>query len=54
MRRVSSYSITHTLSVPVVAGCCVRVTASSDEDVGDVGVDELEELVDRPGTTNGT
>ena len=27
---------------------------SCDEDVGDVGEDELEELVDRPGTKNGT
>ena len=36
------------------AGCSVGVTASCDEDVRDVGEDELEELVDRPGTTKGT
>ena len=30
------------------------VTASCDEDVGDLGEDEVEELVDGPGTTNGT
>ena len=38
----------------VDAGCCVGFTVSSDENVGDVGEDEFEELVDRPGTTNGT
>ena len=43
-----------TLSFLVDAGCCVGVAASFDEDVRDVGGDELEELVDRPGTTNGT
>ena len=43
-----------TLSLLVDAGCCVRVTASCDEDVGDVGEDELEEHVDRRGTTNDT
>ena len=32
----------------------VGVTVACEEDVGDVGEDELEELVDRPGTTNGT
>ncbi len=41
------------LSLLVDAGCSVGVTASCDEDAGDVGEDELEELVDRPGTTNG-
>ena len=30
------------------------VTVSCDEDVGDVGEDEHEELVDRSRTTNGT
>ena len=30
------------------------VTAPCDEDVGRAGEDEHEELVDRPGTTNGT
>ena len=38
------------LSLLVDAGC----SASCDEDVDDVGEDELEELVDRPGTTIGT
>ena len=36
------------------AGWCVGVTVSCDENVGDVGEDELEELVDRTKTTNGT
>ena len=49
-----------TLSMPLVlsllvdAGCCVGITASCDKDVGDAGVAELEEPVDRPGTTIGT
>ena len=42
------------LSLLVDEGCCVRTTASGDNDVGDVGVAELEEPVDRPGTTIGT
>ena len=42
------------LSLPANAGCCAGVTASCDKDVGDVGEDELEELVDGPRTTNGT
>ena len=46
--------MTLALSLLVDAGCTVGVTASCDEDGGDVGEDELEELVDRPGTTNGT
>ena len=29
-------------------------TVSCDEDVEETGEDEAEELVDRPGTTNGT
>ena len=32
----------------------MRVTVSCGEDVGDEGVAELEEPVDRPGTTIGT
>ena len=44
-RRTSSL----TLSLLVDAGYSVGVTVSCDEDVGDVGEDELEELVDRPG-----
>ena len=49
-----------TLSVPLVlsllvdAGCCVGATASCDEDVGEESEDELEELVDKPGTMKGT
>ena len=38
------------LSLLVDAGCSVEVTASCDEDVGQ---DELEKLVGRPGTTTG-
>ena len=36
----------------LVAGLSVSVTVSFDEDVGEY--DEVEELVDKPGTTNGT
>ena len=32
----------------------MRVPVSCDEDVGEAGEDEVEELVDRPRTTNGT
>ena len=32
----------------------VLITVSCDEDVEEAGEDEVEELVDRPGTTNGT
>ena len=53
MRQVSSYS-SLILSLLVDAGCSVGATASCDEDVGEVGEDELEELVGRPGETNGT
>ena len=42
------------LSLLVDAGCCVGIAASCGIDVGDASEDELEELVDRPGTTNGT
>ena len=42
------------LSRLIDAGCCVRVTTSFDEDEGDVGEDELEELVDKRGTTTCT
>ena len=42
------------LSFLVDAGCNVGITASCNTDVGDVGVAELEELVDKPGTTIGT
>ena len=39
-------------SLLLVAGTSVSVTVSCDEDVGDE--DEVEELVDQPGTTHGT
>ena len=43
------------LSLLVDAGCYVGTTASCNtDDVGDVGVAELEELVNEPGTTIGT
>ena len=44
----------HSYSLLGVAGCSVGVKVSCDEDVGEVGEDEVEELVDRQGTTNGT
>ena len=50
--------LTHTvllvLSPLVDAGCNVGTTASCNTDVEDVGVAELKELVDKPGTTIGT
>ena len=42
------------LSLLVDAGCCVGITASCGTDVGDVGVAEFQEPVDKPRTTNGT
>ena len=42
------------LSFLVDAGCNVGITASCGTDVGDAGAAELEELVDKPGTTVGT
>ena len=42
------------LSLLVDAGCNVGITASCNTDVGDLGVAEIEELVDKPGTTIGT
>ena len=41
------------LSLLVDAGCNVGITASCKTDVGDVGVAEIEELVDKSGTTIG-
>ena len=40
------------LSLLLDAGISVSVTVSCDEDVGEV--DEVEELVEKPSTTNGT
>ena len=42
------------LSLLADAGRNVGTTAPCNTDVGDVGVAELEELVDKPGTTIGT
>ena len=42
------------ISLRVDAGRHVEITASCGGDAGDVGVAELEEPVDRPGTTIGT
>ena len=42
--RTSSLILSHLTD----AGCSVGVTVSCDENVGEVGEDELEELVDRP------
>ena len=41
-------------SLLLVAGISVSVTVSCGEDVGEVGEDEVEELVVKPRTTNGT
>ena len=41
-------------SLLVDVGCNVGITASFGTDVGDVGVAELEEPVDKPKTTIGT
>ena len=41
------------ISLLIDAGCNVATTASCNTDVGDVGLAELEELVDKPGTTIG-
>ena len=54
-RSCAEFPPTFSLILSLVdAGCSVGVTASCDEDVADVGEDELDELVDRLGTTNGT
>ena len=50
------FLLVHTTCFPyspflVDAGCSVGVTVSCDEDVREVGENEVEELVDRPGTT---
>ena len=42
------------LSILVDVGCSVGVTVFCDEDVGEVGEDELQVLVVRPGTTKST
>ena len=43
-----------TVSLLSVAGFSVLITVSCDEDVDEASEDEVEELVDRPGTTNGS
>ena len=52
--RVSSYFHHSQLSLLSVAGFSVLPTVSCDEDVQEANEDEVEALVDRPGTTNGT
>ena len=47
-------SMPFVLSLLVDAGCCAGTTPSCDNHVGDVGVAELEEPVDKPETTVGT
>ena len=42
------------LPLPSAAGFSVPISESCDDDIEKVGADEVEELVDRPGTTNGT
>ena len=49
----SPISVLLELSLLVDAGCNVGTTASCNTDVGDVGVAELGELVDKPRTTIG-
>ena len=41
------------ISLLSVAGFSVLITVFCDEDVEEAGEDEVEELVDRPKTTNG-
>ena len=43
-----------TISLLSVAGFSVLITVSCDEDAEEEGVGVVEELVDKPGTTNGT
>ena len=42
------------ISLLSVAGFSVLITVSCDENVEEASEDEVEELVDRPRTTNGT
>ena len=42
------------ISLLSVAGFSVLITVSCDEDVDEAGEDKVGELVDKPGTTNGT
>ena len=44
----------HTFSLRVVAGRTVELSESCDNDVGDVGVAELEKPIDKPGAAGGT
>ena len=52
----SCHGLTRTLllvpSLLADAGCNVGTTASCNTDVGDVGVSEVQELVDRPGNNH--
>ena len=42
------------VSLLSVAGFSVPITESRDEDAEEVGEDDVEKLVDKPGTTSGT
>ena len=53
LRDKFPYTSLRIYSLLVSAGCSVGATVSCDEDLEE-GEDELEEIVDRPGTTNGT
>ena len=43
-----------TISLLSAAGFSMLIRSSCDEDVEEVGEDDVEERVDRPGTTKGT
>ena len=54
MQRVSHRHSSLRTTLLSAAGFSVLITVSYDVDVEEVGEDELEELVDKPRTTNGT
>ena len=54
MSRCSGTLPSNSLPLLLVAGIFVSVTVSVGEDVGKVGEGEVQERVDKPGTTNGT
>ena len=54
VHATSFFVLPHSYSLLSVAGFSVLITVSCDEDVEEVGEHEVEELVDRPGTANGT